>query len=110
MRARDHGCNLSSHEGGKLEVVKCTLPMMVHVQDIINSNWHHYEAITDTVDMDDHEADEAWATRNHEIREFYVLFDDLLTVGTASFQIIEGFAYIGYFYIRDGFHRQGYGR
>jgi GNAT superfamily N-acetyltransferase len=69
-----------------------------------------YEGIVDPVDLSEHVVDEQWAERNFKIREFYVARAENQYVGTASYQNLGNFAYIGYFYIKNQFHGKGYGR
>lgn len=92
-------------------ISRSTREMMMHVQEIINSNYHLYEHIVDPQDASEHRVDEAWADRNFKIREFYLLQDDDedIFVGAGSFQVLDDFAYVGYLYIRHGFQRRGYG-
>ncbi|MBN2152925.1 MAG: GNAT family N-acetyltransferase [Candidatus Lokiarchaeota archaeon] len=94
------------------EIVRATRDMMVHVQDIINSNYHLYEGIVDARDLGEHRVDEAWAERNFAIREFYLLRggDNERFVGFGSFQLILDFAYVGYLYVRHGYQHRGYGQ
>ncbi len=94
------------------EIVRATREMMVHVQEILNSNYHLYEGIVDARDLSEHRVDDAWAERNFAIREFYLLRE----AGTAkfisfgSFQVLGDFAYVGYLYVRHGLQQRGYGQ
>jgi GNAT superfamily N-acetyltransferase len=93
------------------EIIRATRDMMVHVQDIINSNGHLYEGIVDPRDSSEHHVTDAWAERNFKIREFYLLRDlgaDSF-IGACSFQVLGKFAYVGYLYVRYRFHRLGHG-
>nr|MDO8084202.1 GNAT family N-acetyltransferase [Candidatus Sigynarchaeum springense] len=93
-------------------IVRATRDMMVHVQDIINSNYPLYEGIVDPRDIGEHRVDGAWARRNFAIREFYLLREAGSTsyVGFGSFQVLGNFAYVGYLYVRHGYHQRGYGK
>ncbi|MEX2684718.1 MAG: GNAT family N-acetyltransferase [Candidatus Sigynarchaeota archaeon] len=94
------------------EFVRATRDMMVHVQDIINSNYHLYEGIVDPRDAGEHWVDGAWAERNFATREFYLLREVGTTnyIGFGSFQVLGDFAYVGYLYVRYGHHQHGYGK
>ncbi len=93
------------------EIVRATRDMMVHVQDIINSNSSLYEGIVDARDLSEHQVDDAWADRNFKIREFYLLREcgSDLFIGLGSFQVLGNFAYVGYLYVRHGLQQRGHG-
>ncbi len=94
------------------EIVRATRDMMVHVQDIINSNYHLYEGIVNARDLGEHRVDDAWAERNFAIREFYLLRETgtTISIGFGSFQLLGDFAYVGYLYVRQGYQQRGYGK
>lgn len=85
---------------------------MNEVRACINSNYDLYKGISDSNDLSEHQVDDAWAERNFKIREFYLLQDEDKGefTGEGSFQILGKFAYIGYFYIKAGFHGHGRGK
>jgi ribosomal protein S18 acetylase RimI-like enzyme len=91
-------------------IIRAPLELMDEVRTCINSNYDLYEKIVDPVDLAEHQVDKIWAERNYKIREFYLAREDHKYVGTASYQKLGSFAYIGYFYIKNGFQRQGFGR
>ncbi|MHA1369889.1 MAG: GNAT family N-acetyltransferase [Promethearchaeota archaeon] len=86
--------------------------MAKEVQTCINSNYEKYKNIVDPKDLPEHKVDDDWAKRNFKIREFYLLKDEDLDefVATASYQNLKNFAYIGYFYVKNGFQGKGYGK
>jgi GNAT superfamily N-acetyltransferase len=94
------------------EIVRATRDMMVHVRDIINSNYRLYAGIVDARDLSEHEVTDAWADRNFKIREFYLLREDGKGgyAGAGSFQVLGNFAYVGYLYVRYGHQRRGIGQ
>jgi len=84
---------------------------MDEIRDIINSNYHLYEKILlIQEDHNEHFVNEQWAEQNFPIQEFYLARDNGEYVGMASYQNLGDFAYIGYLYVKFGFHRKGYGR
>lgn len=93
-------------------IVRASRELMDEVRAIINSNYDLYKDIVDPLDLPEHRVDNAWAERNFAIREFYLARDDDPNqyVGTASYQNLGKFAYIGYFYIRRELHRRKYGQ
>ncbi len=91
-------------------VVRANMDFMGEVRACINSNYEMYAPIVDPQDLGEHRVDETWAEKNYRIREFFVARAGGQTVGTASFQKLGTFAYIGYFYIKSPFHGKGYGR
>ena len=93
-------------------VIRASLTLMSEVRGCINSNYDLYEPIVDPVDLPEHFVDEAWAKRNFDIREFYLGRDSDTAqfVGTGSYQNLGEFAYVGYFYVKREFQRQGLGR
>jgi len=93
-------------------IIRASRELMGEVRTIINSNHDLYKDIVDPVDLPEHWVDDAWAERNFAIREFYLARDDAPKhyVGTASYQNLGKFAYIGYFYIKREFHWQKYGQ
>ncbi|MHA1679455.1 MAG: GNAT family N-acetyltransferase [Promethearchaeota archaeon] len=93
-------------------IVKCDLESMEAVRDCINSNYLLYRPIIDEVDRGEHRVDGEWAKRNWRLREFFLLKlgGNGEYVGTASYQNFGEFAYIGYFYIKNGHHGAGYGK
>ncbi len=95
-----------------IEIVRATREMMVHVQNIINSNSHLYAGIVDARDLGEHSVTDAWADRNFKIREFYLLQEDGQGeyVGTGSFQVLGDFTYVGYLYVRYSCQRRGLGQ
>ena len=92
-------------------IVRASFPLMDEVREIINSNYEMYkEILLIPEDHSEHFVSKDWAERNFHIREFYLARDGNEYVGAASYQNLGEFAYIGYFYIKFGFHRKGYGR
>jgi len=94
------------------EIIRATRDMMVHVRDIINSNYILYASIVDARDLGEHSVTDAWADKNFKIREFYLLREDGRGeyVGAGSFQVLGDFAYVGYLYVRFGCQRRGLGQ
>ncbi|OLS15338.1 MAG: Acetyltransferase, GNAT family [Promethearchaeota archaeon CR_4] len=92
--------------------VRASRELMDEVRMIINSNYDLYKDIVNPIDLPEHWVDDAWAERNFAIREFYLAHNDdpKQYVGTASYQNLGNFAYIGYFYIQRTFHRQKLGQ
>nr|QEE14448.1 Acetyltransferase (GNAT) family protein [Candidatus Prometheoarchaeum syntrophicum] len=94
-----------------LSMIRASFSLMDEIREIINSNYHMYEKILlIQEDHNEHFVNEQWAEQNFPIREFYLARDNGEYVGMASYQNLGNFAYIGYFYIKFGFHRKGYGR
>ncbi|XEO77422.1 hypothetical protein WKT22_02451 [Candidatus Lokiarchaeum ossiferum] len=92
-------------------VIRASRTLMVEVQRIINSNFYLYkDIIVHPEDISEHQVDEAWVEKNFARREFYVARDQGEYVGMCSYQKIGSFAYIGYLFVQDGYHRQGYGK
>lgn len=92
-------------------MIRASFSLMDEIREIINSNYHMYEKILlIQEDHNEHFVNEQWAEQNFPIREFYLARDNGEYVGMASYQNLGNFAYIGYFYIKFGFHRKGYGR
>ena len=89
---------------------RVSLDLMKEVQECINSNTEMYNGIVDPKDLSEHHVDDQWAKRNFQIREFYLARDQGQYVGTASYQKLGNFAYIGYFYIKHQYLRKGYGQ
>ena len=90
-------------------VVRASRELMNEVMACINSNSHLYEGIVDPQDWSEHSVNEEWAEHNFQIREFYLARDHGDYIGEALYQNFGSFAYIGYFYIKNQFLRQGYG-
>ena len=94
-----------------LSMIRASFSLMDEIRDIINGNYHLYEKILlIQEDHNEHFVNEQWAEQNFPIREFYLARDNGEYVGIASYQNLGDFAYIGYLYIKFGFHRKGYGR
>jgi len=94
-----------------LSIIRASFSLMDEIREIINSNYHLYEKILLIPgDHNEHFVNEQWAEQNFPIREFYLARDNGEYVGMASYQNLGDFAYIGYLYIKFGFHRKGYGR
>jgi ribosomal protein S18 acetylase RimI-like enzyme len=91
-------------------VFRASWELMDEVRACINDNYQIYKDIVDPIDLSEHQVDEKWAELNYSIREFYVARDKGEYIGAASFQNLENFAYIGYFYIKPPFQGQNYGR
>ena len=84
---------------------------MSEVKKIINSNFYLYQNIIEhPEDISEHQVDDSWVEKNFMLREFYVARDQGKYVGMISYQKLGSFAYIGYLFVKQGFHRQGYGR
>lgn len=92
-------------------IVKVGPEQMDMVRACINSNFSLYKDIVSGEDLFEHDVDEAWAIRNYDIREFYILIDDDegCPLAASSFQDLGTFAYIGYFYVMDGHQKKGHG-
>ena len=97
-----------------LSIIRASLSLMDEIRDIINSNYQMYEKILlNPDDHNEHFVDEQWAEQNFQIREFYLIRENGKYVGMTSYQNfgdMGDFAYIGYFYIKFGHHRKGYGK
>ncbi len=94
-----------------LSIIRASLSLMDEIREIINSNYQMYEKILlIPEDHDEHFVSEQWATQNFPDREFYLAREEQKYVGMGSYQNLGDFAYIGYFYIKIGFHRKGYGK
>ena len=94
------------------QIVRATRELMDEVRACINSNSELYENISDPQDISEHNVSNEWAERNFQIREFYLLQEDISGdyLGEGSFQVLGTFAYIGYFYIKADYQQQGLGR
>ena len=97
-----------------ISIIRASLSLMGEIRDIINSNYQLYEKILlIPEDHNEHFVDKQWTEQNFSIREFYLIRENGEYVGMASYQNFVGmgdFAYIGYFYIKFGHHRKGYGK
>ncbi|MHA1584967.1 MAG: GNAT family N-acetyltransferase [Promethearchaeota archaeon] len=93
------------------EVIRIGRNLMPTFCEILNSN---YDMIKDYLQTphahSEYHVNESWIERNFDKREFYLARIDGKWEGAASFQQIQDFAYIGYFFIRNGYHQKGYGR
>ena len=84
---------------------------MNEVREILNGNYYLYKDIIENpVDLKEHYVDQSWVDNNFQKREFYLARDEGKYVGFASYQNLGKFGYIGYLYIKKGFHRKNYGR
>ena len=94
-----------------ISIIRASPSLMGEIRDIINSNYQMYkEILLIPEDHNEHFVNERWVDQNFPIREFYLAREKKEYVGMASFQNLGDFAYIGYFYIKFGYHRKGYGR
>lgn len=97
-----------------ISIIRASFSLMNEIREIINSNYQMYEKILLIPDdHNEHFVDEQWAEQNFQIREFYLIRENGEYVGMVSYQNFGNtgdFAYIGYFYIRFGHHRKGYGK
>lgn len=94
-----------------ISIIRASRSLMLQVCKIINSNLPLYEKLIQSkLTHLDYFVDEIWAAVNFPKREFYLVKRDEQYIGTASFQVLADFGYIGYFHIHKDFHRQGIGR
>ncbi len=94
-----------------ISIIRASLSLMGEIRDIINSNYKMYEKILlIQADHGEHFVNEQWTEQNFQIREFYLARENGEYVGMMSYQNLGDFAYIGYFYIKFGHHRKGYGK
>lgn len=94
-----------------ISIIRASLSIMGEIRDIINSNYQMYKDILlIPEDHNEHFVNEQWIEQNFPIREFYLARENGEYVGMASYQNLGDFAYIGYFYVKFGYHRKGYGR
>ena len=94
-----------------ISIIRASLSLMGEIRNIINSNYHMYkEILLIQEDHNEHFVNEQWVEQNFPNREFYLVREDGEYVGMVSYQNLGDFAYIGYFYIKFGYHRKGYGR
>jgi len=92
-----------------ISIIRASISLMDEIREIINSNYQMYEKILlIPEDHDEHFVSKEWAEQNFPDREFYLAREEQKYVGMGSYQ--NHFAYIGYFYIKFGYHRKGYGR
>ncbi len=92
-------------------IIRASISLMDEIREIINSNYKLYEQILlIPEDHNEHFVNKQWAEQNFPNREFYLVRDNKEYVGMGSYQNLGDFAYIGYFYIKFGFHRKGYGK
>ncbi len=92
-------------------VIRASRTLMGEVKEIINSNFYLYkDIIVHPEDISEHQVDDTWVEKNFPMREFYLARDQGEYVGTVSYQKLGTFAYIGYLFIKKGYHRQGYGK
>ncbi|MHA1392880.1 MAG: GNAT family N-acetyltransferase [Promethearchaeota archaeon] len=82
---------------------------MQEAAEIIKSNYDLYKDFIHEEDLPEYLPDQNWIDKNYAMREFYLLKYKDKYIGVSSFQKIENFAYIGYFFIKNGFHRKGFG-
>jgi len=94
-----------------ISIIRASLSLMGEIRDIINSNYQMYKKILlIPEDHNGHFVDEQWIEQNFPIREFYLARENGEYVGMASYQNLGDFAYIGYFYVKFGYHQKGYGK
>ena len=71
-------------------------PDMDLIAEMIRSTAHWYESIVETKEYPKHFPDEAWKTRNFQLRDFYVAETPEGPVGAISLQYFDTYAYLGY--------------
>jgi ribosomal protein S18 acetylase RimI-like enzyme len=98
------------HSTPPLDIRPATLDEMSMVADFVSSSAEWYRPIVDEKDMGEHAVDEAWASRNFELRDFYIGRADENAIGTISLQYFDDYAYLGYIYLNVDYVGNGYGR
>lgn len=84
---------------------------MSKVAGMIRSSADWYAEFVDEKDLNEHYVDQDWEERNHQLRDFYLGYDEEgQAVGTLSLQYFNGYAYIGYLYLDTRFIGKGYGK
>lgn len=91
-------------------VRRAYFPEMKLIANFVRSSAHWYREILDPADMDEHDVDDQWATRNYKLRDFYLGLDGDTPVGTISLQYFKDVAYLGYIYLDVNQVGKGYGR
>lgn len=86
-----------------------TLEDMDHVAELVRSSAAWYEPFVAADDMTEHDVDDAWAKKNHELRDFYVLRKEGEVIGAVSVQDAGDYAYLGYVYLHADHTGQGLG-
>jgi len=92
-----------------LSIWRINKELMPTVAEIIRSNFDLYKDFISQKDISEYLVDQNWIERNYNLREFYLLKYQTEFFGTFSFQKLNEYAYIGYFFIKNGYHRRGFG-
>ncbi|WP_457558730.1 GNAT family N-acetyltransferase [Candidatus Harpocratesius sp.] len=92
-------------------IVRAGTELIPEIVEILNSNAPLYRNIIhDASCSDEIDVDQAWAEKNFQFREFFILRDNGAYQAFATYQKMEFFSYIGYFFVRYDQHRKNYGQ
>ena len=87
-----------------------SLEDMHQVAELVRSSADWYEPFVADEDMSEHDVDEDWALKNHEMRDFYVLRRNGEVIGTVSLQDAGDVIYLGYVYLHADHTGRGLGK